>query len=308
MAIRTLLEGERAGQLRRNGEEIAIRFVTDTRSMTEVDQLMKFDIASPLGMMVPLSEIADLRLDHSPNMIKRVDRLRDITIKGKVVGRDLGTVMDDIKQRLDQNIQLPPGYSIDYTGQKEQMDDAFYKLTLALIMAVLLVYMIMAAQFESLFYPFIIMFSLPITATGVMIGLLVTGRPLGVGAMIGLLILAGIVVNNAIVLIDYTNTLRKRGMSSTDALIAAGPVRLRPILMTTLTTILGLVPLMLSRGDGSEIQSPMAIVIIFGLIFSTVVTLLFVPVMYSLLDQGAAKLREAWHKRKGERGDELHET
>lgn len=301
-SIRTLLQGENAGQLRRNGEELAIRFVSQPESLLAVDALLDFQIGTPLGTLVPLREVASLELDQSPNVIKRVDRLRDITVEGKVVGRDLGSVVDDIRAEIDRKINLPPGYSIDFTGQKEQMDDAFFKLTLALVMAILLVYMIMAAQFESLFYPFIVMFSLPMTVTGVMLGLLITGKALGVGAMIGLLILAGIVVNNGIVLVDYTNTLRKQGSSTYEALLQAGPVRLRPILMTTMTTILGLIPLMLSQGDGSEIQSPMAIVIIFGLLASTVVTLVFVPVMYSLLDQAAERLKHSLAHRFGEEG------
>lgn len=174
------------------------------------------------------------------------------------------------------------------------MIDAFQKLAVSLVLAIILVYMIMSAQFESYFYPLIIMFAVPLTITGVIVGLLVTSRPLGVGSMVGLLVLTGIVVNNAIVYVDYVNTLRKQGMERDEALYTAGPVRLRPILMTALTTIIGLIPLMLGFGEGSEIQAPMATVIVFGLSFATLITLIFVPVMYKLLDEW----RENRHERK----------
>jgi HAE1 family hydrophobic/amphiphilic exporter-1 len=149
----------------------------------------------------------------------------------------------------------------------------------------------MAAQFESYFYPLIIMCAVPLTAIGVIFGLLVTGSPLGVGSMVGMLVLTGIVVNNAIVFVDYVNTLRKDGLTRDEALIKAGPIRLRPILMTALTTIIGLIPLMLGFGEGSEIQAPMATVIIFGLSFATLITLVFIPVMYKLLDEWREKKR-----------------
>ncbi|MGB8001737.1 MAG: efflux RND transporter permease subunit, partial [Anaerobacillus sp.] len=180
-------------------------------------------------------------------------------------------------------------YKITFGGQDEQMNDAFFKLSGALALAIVLVYMVMAGQFESFLYPFIIMFSVPLTAIGIIFGLLVSFQPLGVGSLVGMLILTGIVVNNAIVLVDYINKLRATGMDTRSAILEAGPVRLRPILMTALTTILGLVPLSLGFGEGTEIQQPMAIVIVFGLSVATFITLVFIPVVYYLIDNRRKK-------------------
>ena len=171
------------------------------------------------------------------------------------------------------------------------MIDAFQQLGLALVLAIILIYMVMAAQFESLIYPFIIMFTIPLAFSGGALGLFLTGRSLGVTALIGVIILSGIVVNNGIVLIDYINTLRKHGMERREAIETAGPIRLRPILMTTLTTILGLIPITLGIGEGAELMAPMGSVVIGGLILSTVLTLVVVPVMYTILDDISLKTK-----------------
>jgi HAE1 family hydrophobic/amphiphilic exporter-1 len=171
------------------------------------------------------------------------------------------------------------------------MAESFASLALALLLAVLLVYLIMAAQFESLLHPFIIMFALPPTFVGVVLALAVTGRTLNVPALIGVIMLAGIVVNNAIVLVDYINQLRLRGHSCREAILLAGPVRLRPILMTTLTTVLGMMPMALGRGAGAETTAPLATAVIGGLSVSTMLTLLLVPVIYSMLDELGERVR-----------------
>ncbi|MFP4016987.1 MAG: efflux RND transporter permease subunit, partial [Halanaerobiales bacterium] len=179
--------------------------------------------------------------------------------------------------------ERPDGYQIEYGGEAQEMEESFGSLQYAFLLAVILVYMVMAAQFESLVHPFIVMFTVPMAAIGVMAGLFLTGHNFSVVSIIGVVMLAGIVVNNAIVLVDYINTLRGRGKSIREALLEAGPVRLRPILMTTLTTILALFPLALGIGEGSEIQAPMAVVVIGGLAVSTLLTLYLVPVLYSLI-------------------------
>ena len=160
------------------------------------------------------------------------------------------------------------------------MQEAFTKLILVLIIAIVLIYMIMASQFESLIYPTIVMFSMPLAITGGILGLLITGNTITVTSFMGFIMLVGMVVNNAIVLVDYTNQLRERGMECFDALVEAGPSRLRPILMTTLTTIIGMLPMALGVGEGTETQKPMAITIIFGMAISTIVTLVLIPVLY----------------------------
>jgi len=172
------------------------------------------------------------------------------------------------------------------------MMESFASLGLALLLSIILVYMVMASQFESLMHPFVIMFSIPTTFIGVVGGLAVTGRSLSVPAFIGVIMLMGIVVNNAIVLVDYINTLRRRGASREDAIVQAGPTRLRPILMTTLTTVLGLVPLALGIGEGAEAQAPMATVVVGGLTMSTLFTLVFVPVVYTIMDDAGQWFRK----------------
>ncbi len=171
------------------------------------------------------------------------------------------------------------------------MIEAFEDLTLALILAIILVYMVMAIQFESLLHPFTIMFSVPVAYSGSIFGLAITNKPLSVPAFIGVIMLAGIVVNNAIVLVDYINILKGRGMDTESAIIKAGPTRLRPILMTTLTTILALIPLALGFGEGAEAMAPMAIAVMFGLVTSTLLTLLIVPVIYYSFDNLSMKIK-----------------
>ena len=203
----------------------------------------------------------------------------------------MGSISRDIQAKLDQ-VPLPSGYTIEFGGTSQEMMDSFADLGLALIMAILLVYMIMAAQFEGLLYPFVIMFSLPPTVIGVIIGLAVTGQTLNILSMIGMIMLAGIVVNNAIVLVDYINVLRRdHGMEKFEAIVTAGRTRLRPILMTTLTTVCGMLPQLLSSAEGSELMAPLAATIVFGLSFSTLITLILVPVMYYILDSLAARVK-----------------
>jgi HAE1 family hydrophobic/amphiphilic exporter-1 len=169
-------------------------------------------------------------------------------------------------------------------GEQEQMMESFMEMVLMFLLAVVLVYMVMAAQFESLKHPFVIMFTVPLALIGVVFALLLSGHNISLISLIGVVMLAGIVVNNAIVLIDYVNQLRQRGMSRYEAIITAGPARLRPILMTTLTTVLGLVPLSLGIGEGGELGAPMGVTVIGGLTFSTLLTLIVIPVVYTIFE------------------------
>jgi HAE1 family hydrophobic/amphiphilic exporter-1 len=208
-----------------------------------------------------------------------------IEVTADLYQRDLGSANTEIQRRLKENILLPNLYTIEYGGQFKEMWSAFDSLTFALILAIALVYMVLAAQFESLMQPLTIMFTLPLALTGVILSLLLSGRTWSVLSLIGVIMLAGIVVNNAIVLVDYINTLRAEGKERKAAILEAGPVRLRPILMTSLTTVLGLLPLALGVGEGAETQAPLAIVVIGGLTFSTFLTLVMVPVVYLLMDR-----------------------
>lgn len=287
--LREHLEGIMATRLSRAGDEIDVMLGYTQSTLDPLQFLTQLQIQSPLGLTVPLEQLIEIKEDQSPATIRKNNRIREVVVSAQLIERDLGSAISEIRAALEEKLTLPSGYSIHFGGQNEQMLDAFRKLSGALILAVVLVYMVMAAQFESYFYPFIIMLSVPLTVTGVIIGLLVTFKPLGVGALVGLLILTGIVVNNAIVFIDYVNTLRKQGMNRDEALATAGPVRLRPIMMTTLTTIIGLFPLMLGFGEGAELQAPMATVIVFGLSFATIITLVFVPAVYKILDEWREK-------------------
>ncbi|RSK26481.1 efflux RND transporter permease subunit [Bacillus sp. HMF5848] len=285
-------QGIVASQFTKNGEELPIRLVFEENGIKSQDELENMLIKTQMNDFVPLKAIASFTRDNGPTRIIRTNRMREISLTADVFGRDIGSVNDEIESLLRQHITLPDSrYKITFGGQDEQMNDAFFKLTLALLLAVVLVYMVMAGQFESFFYPFIIMFSVPLTLIGILIGLLITNQPIGVGSLIGLLILTGIVVNNAIVLVDYINQLKVAGHSTREAILEACPTRLRPILMTAFTTILGLLPLSLGLGEGTEVQQPMAIVIISGLLTSTCITLLFIPVLYESFDKKIDKKR-----------------
>ncbi|MFD1735322.1 efflux RND transporter permease subunit [Bacillus salitolerans] len=284
--ITNATKGVVASRLARDGSELDIRLVVDETYTSSVENLSKLLVSSPIGAKVPLHAIAKVERSQGPSQITRTNRLREITINASIVDRDLGSVTKDIENTLRDQIVFPSNqYKITFGGQDEQMNDAFFKLSLALSLAVVLVYMVMAGQFESFKYPFIIMFSIPLTIIGIIVGLIITNQPFGVGSLVGMLILAGIVVNNAIVLVDTINLLKKRGMDTVEAILQAAPTRLRPIFMTSLTTILGLIPLTLGFGEGTEIQQPMAIVIVFGLSVSTMITLIVIPVVYYLFDK-----------------------
>lgn len=288
--LRTAIDGSVATQYRTGEDEFDIRVQLANAASARLADLKNLTVMSQSGQTVPLGTVADLVEQEGPSTINRQDQSRYVSITGDLSGRDLNTVTKDIRARLDK-LPLPPGYSFEYGGQNEEMMEAFGNLGLALILAVILVYLVMVAQFESLLYPFIIMFSVPVTVIGVIFSLLFTGRSFSVPAFIGVILLAGIVVKNAIVLVDYVNVLRGRGMERNEAILKAGPTRLRPILMTALTAILAMLPMAMGIGEGSESQAPMATVVVGGLLFSTLITLLLVPVVYTILDDLGKKFK-----------------
>ena len=284
-AVRTALDGNVVTRYRMGGAEYDVRVRGSERLAVEnLSDLRMLPLLTPRGESIPLGQVADVELGTGPQTIIRENQVRTAYIQGRLWERDIGSVMRDVQQQLG-TIELPLGFSLEYGGELADIQESFASLGLALLLAIILVYMIMAAQFESLIFPFIIMFALPQTFIGILLALVITGKALSVPALIGVIMLSGIVVNNGIVLVDYINILRReRGYSRDDAIREAGPVRLRPILMTTMTTILGMLPLAMGLGEGSDAQAPMAIVIIGGLAVSTVITLIFVPVIYTLLD------------------------
>lgn len=233
---------------------------------------------------VPLSSVAEIVVGEGPAEIRRSDQERVALIEANLAYGDLGSAVTEAESLLAA-VALPYGVSMRVTGQSEEMNASFRSLMFALGLAIFLVYLVMAAQFESLVHPFVILFSIPLAAIGVALALWLTNTSLSVIVFIGLIMLAGIVVNNAIVLVDLINQLRERGMERIAAIKEAAHLRLRPIMMTTLTTLLGLLPMAFGLGEGSEMRTPMAITVIGGLLTSTLLTLLVVPVMYSLLDR-----------------------
>lgn len=289
-AIRGGASGIIVAKYKDEGDELDI-VVRATEDITEsLSNLGQLDITTPSGINIPISQVADISIVKGPIQINREDQERVVTVTSQITGRDLRSISLDIEKEI-KNYEFPSGYSYKIGGENEQMIDAFKQLLLALILAIILIYMVMAAQFESLINPFIIMFTIPLAFGGGLLGLFITRKSFGVTAFIGIIMLAGIVVNNGIVLIDYINTLRQEGKERFEAITTAGPIRLRPILMTTLTTILGLVPLALGIGEGAEMQAPMAVVVITGLTLSTVLTLVFVPVLYTVFDDFSIKMK-----------------
>lgn len=232
---------------------------------------------------VILSQVATPELGLGPSEITRLNRQRYVSVAGMPQGRSASAIQKDVERALE-DIKMPEGFYWDWgTSQKRQAEE-FGGLSLAVFLAIALIYMLLASQFESLIHPLAILFSVPMAASGVVLSLFITNRSFGLTAFIGVLMLVGIVVKNGILLVDYTNTLRGRGLKREDAILRAGPTRLRPILMTASAAILGMLPIALGIGDGSEVQAPMATVVIGGLITSTALTLFVVPTVYTLLD------------------------
>jgi HAE1 family hydrophobic/amphiphilic exporter-1 len=283
-AVRSTISGATATQFKYEGTEVDVKIKGDDSYRQNVQALEQIPVTTPAGYSVTVGQVAEVSISRGPVSIDRDNQIRTITVSGQLAGRDVGSVSRDIEAAL-ASYQLPDKYTYDMGGQQEEMINAFSDLFLALGLAVILVYMVMASQFESLLHPFVIMFSMPIGFAGAFLGLFFTGIPLSVMSVIGMIMLAGIVVSNAIILVDYINTRRRvYNEDVKEAIINAGPIRLRPILMTTLTTLLAMFPLSLGIGEGAEFQQPLAVVVIFGLAFSTLVTLVLVPVMYSIAE------------------------
>jgi len=281
--VKSSMQGTIATQLRENGEETDIRVRYDKTYRDDLEKIENLIITTPLGSQIPLKQIARISKNESPVKINREDQLRVVSVTANIFDRDVGSVTGDIENKL-KGYDFPSGYFMEYGGSQEQINETFTILAWALALGILLVYMVMASQFESLIHPFIVMFEIPLAFIGVGMALFLTGQSLSLPAFMGIIMLAGIVVNNAIVLIDYVNQLRKTGMSKFDALIVGGADRLRPILITSITTILGMLPMAISTQEGSEMMRPMAVAVIGGLLISTILTLVVIPVIYSVVE------------------------
>lgn len=283
--LKTKIQGEVPTRFKEREIQVDIRVRTTAKDAEHLGELRSLVVGEREGTPIALGTVADLDVARGLSQITRISQQRAAVVSGNLSGRDLASVSTDIEALIGQ-ITLPPGITVEQGGQNEELARSFRSLLFALLLAIFLVYLVMAAQFESFIHPFIILFTVPLGAIGVIWTLLATGQSLNVVVFIGAIMLAGIVVNNGIVLIDYINRLRRSGKEKLDALREAGRVRLRPIIMTTLTTVLGLLPMALGLGEGAEIRAPMALTVIGGLLGATVLTLLVIPALYSLVDRG----------------------
>ncbi len=276
--------GSTATEYNVDGTEIDVTIKYPDEDINYVKDLNNLTITTSTGAVIPLTQVATIQMTDSEVTIKRENQHRYVQLTGEIEGMDSSTQQSTVRKLLDSYV-FPENYSYEFDGAMDMMNDTFQSLLIVFIVAILLIYMIMASQFESFVYPFIIMFSIPLAITGGVTGLFLTGKSITSTAMLGFIMLVGMVVNNAIVLVDYTNQLRgNSGCTCDEALMMAGPSRLKPILMTTLTTIIGMLPMAFALGSGMESQQPMAITIIFGLTVSTLITLLLIPALYSCVN------------------------
>ncbi len=286
--LRNRINGATASQFREDGEEYDIKVMYDPDYRTKISDIENIVIYSSTGQPVRLKELGKVVERFTPPTIERKDRERLITVSAVVDGVPLSQVVTSAQAKIDA-MHIPAGISIGLAGSYEDQQDSFSDLMMLGVLIILLVYIVMAAQFESLTYPGIIMTSLLFAFSGVFLILWITGHTLNVMSMIGAIMLIGIVVKNGIVLIDYITLNRERGMSIRSAVIDGGRSRLRPVVMTTLTTILGMVPMACGTGEGAEMWRPMGTAVIGGLTFSTILTLLFVPVLYCVFAHNGVK-------------------
>jgi len=284
-ALETILSGTRAGYYRQAGDEYAILVKLRDAEQMDLRDILDLTITNSNGQPVVLRNVVNVGPQKGPVLIERKDQERVVNISADVSGRDMGSILSDLRELL-RKVPTPSDFTIAFGGDYEEQQKSFRELLLSCILAIILVYMVMACQYESLRDPFVVMFSVPLAAIGVIVMLFLTRTTFNIQSFIGCIMLEGIVVNNAILLVDHTNLLRRRdGMPIREAIEEAGRRRLRPILMTTLTTIIGLIPLAIGLGEGGEAQSPMARAVIGGLLSSTLITLVFVPVVYSIFER-----------------------
>jgi len=267
---------------REAGTEVDVVLRYQPERLVHITDLNNLMLTTPLGTTIPLSEVAEIVVEQSPTAVTRQNGRLMITISAEFINTDLNTATREIDALLSQMI-LPGGMSYEFGGAFEMMMESFEALGVAIVLGFILLYMVMASQFESIAYPSTILFSIPVAWTAGLFGVWIMGDYINMVSFIGLILLMGIVTNNGIVMVDYINTKRRDGMQSFDAIVFAAKVRLRPILMTSITTVVGLMPMMFAAGEGAEVQQPLGVIIVFGLSFSTMITLVLIPVMYSLL-------------------------
>jgi HAE1 family hydrophobic/amphiphilic exporter-1 len=286
------VQGNEATRFNLLDRRVPILVRLDESERETVDDVKGF-VVNPEGERpITLGSVAKVEVGEGPSEVRRVDGRRVALIRANLNQGSLSAAVSSIRSELNAGVDWPSGMGFYISGQNEEWERSKGSLYLALALSIFLVYVIMAIQFESLLHPLVVMFSIPLAFLGTVIVLKLLGFALSVVVFLGMIMLAGIVVNNAIVLVDYVNQLRRRGLELREAIVEAGSVRLRPILMTTATTVLGLLPMAVGLGDGSEIRKPMAVSVISGLLSSTVLTLLVIPSLYLMLDTLVSRIRE----------------
>ena len=287
--LQTALSGTRASNYREGGDEYRILVKVRDADRMDLREILDLTLTNADGQPVVLRNVVQIRPRSGPVRIERKDQERIVTVSANISGRDMGSILADIREAL-RLIPVPGNFSIVFGGEYEEQQKAFRELLLSIVLALILVYMVMACLYESLRDPFVVMFSVPLAAIGVILMLFLTNTTFNIQSFIGCIMLGGIVVNNAILLVDHTNLLRRRdGMALREAIEEAGRRRLRPILMTAMTTALALIPLALGLGEGGEAQAPLARAIIGGLLSSTFITLVFIPTVYSIFERQLVK-------------------
>jgi len=288
--VQTVSLGRVATQYREEDDEFDVRVRLQKKYRDDLDDIRNIPLMTSAQTMIKLSQVAQIEQGEGPIKINRENQGRVVTINANIAGRDLGSIMEDIKNNLaGLEKSLPTGYFIEYGGQYEDMQEAFLIMIGVFLLASLLVYMIMASQFESFLHPLVIMFTIPLGLIGVVIALLVTGKTVSLVSLIGFIILGGIAVNNGIVMVDYINQLWRKGINKKEAILKGCSVRLRPVLITALTTIVGMLPMALSTSAGSAMRAPMAIAVIGGLFATTLLTLFVIPIIYSFFEKVSFK-------------------
>ncbi len=279
--VRNKVRGDVATEFKKEDRRIDVLVRVRDEDKATIDRLKLLNVNPGGEVPITLESVARIEIKEGPSEIRRIDQERTALITANIAERSLSDVSEDVFATM-ANMDLPEGFSFEITGQNKEMEVSLNSLQLALLLAIFMVYIVMASQFESFIHPLVILFTVPFGLIGVVLILWVLGIPMNIMVFLGLIMLAGIVVNNAIVLVDYINQLRNKGMKKREAIIEAGKARLRPILMTTMTTVLGLLPMAIGFGEGAEIRTPMAITVIAGLISATVLTLVVIPTVYAI--------------------------
>jgi len=303
MTLRYALEGVEVGKMVRGEEDVPVRLELREEDRRDLAELMRLKVASTLptaqGALVTLDQVTDVESATSPSEVKRRDRQRQVTITANLYERTLGEVMPELQARFDK-LDLPDGYAFKFGGEAERLEETNENMGTALLLGFVFIYLVLASQFESFIHPLTIMMAMPLAFIGANIGLFISDQNQSLSSMIGMILLMGLVTKNSILLVDYANQLRNEGMRIGAAIMKAGPTRLRPILMTSAAIVLGMLPAAIGKGEGSEFYAPMSIAVIGGVITSTLLTLVVVPIFYVWFDRITIR---GWKERRIEKAE-----